>query len=376
MISRYYNMIWLLIIPLFLTGCWDYRDVNKRSINLSVGVDDVNGNVLYGAEFAKLMPDSSRNSSGMAQVSGVYYLESLGENFEDSRSAFESQLPFQDFTGPWRVITFSEKYAENEGIEAYINRTYNIQTFRNSVLMTICKGSVRELFNSKINNDVCTGYGIEDTIKCLDDSGGTLYKTSQQVKSDIDFKSIGFLLPYITKENGTIKYLGLAVMKNSKLIRIIDRKESTGFLFLLSKNPNDIDVISHPRDENISISTKTTLGKKHIKTSYKDKKIHINIDLKLNSQIQYEYYAKPISNEDMKKIESEISKKIKKAVISSINLSQNEFKSDVFGFARCFKAENPIEYRNMDWIKEYTDAVFDVNVETTIKNTNLIDLKK
>ncbi|MDF2881591.1 MAG: spore gernimation protein GerC [Clostridiaceae bacterium] len=374
MISRYNKAICTLILPLLLTGCWDYMDVNKRSINLSVGIDDVDGNVQYAVEMAKLLSNTSSGGRGMTQITDVYYLESLGENFEKSRAELDNKLPFQDFTGALRVMTFSKKYAEKIGIESYINRTYYIQTFRNSVLLTVSKESSKELFKGMVENDICTGYGIEDTIRYLDDNGLALYKTTQEVKSDIEFKSIGYLLPYVTRENNTIKYLGLAAMKDSKLAGIVKPEESNGFLFVLSKQPTTMSTIPNPSDEKVLVSTKTTLGKRKIRTSYENKKINIYIDLKLNSQLQYVYNIKPVSNDDIKKIEDIISSKIKEDIISAVSRSQNEFKCDVFGLGRYFKAENPMEYRNIKWKDEYPNAILHVNVKTTILNTNLLDL--
>jgi len=372
MIRRYKKVAVLLLLPIFLTGCWDYKDVNKRDVIISIGVDDVNGEVEITGEAAKLLSNSSQQNKGIAQLTEVYKYKSTGKHFEEVRAKYDSNVPFPYFAGAIRAIVFSKKYAEG-GIRAYINRLYHVAEFRNSVLVSISKESTNDLFSHKIENDICIGYAVEDTIKYLDDNGAALYKTVQEVKSDVQFKNIGYLLPYITSEENTIKYLGLAAMKDSKLVGIIKREESNGFLFVLSKRPVMVNSFPNPSDEKNLIAIKTTLGKRGIKTNYEDGKINIYIDLKLKSQLQYEYNIEPLSKEDIEKVENSISDQIKENIISATKRSQNEFKSDVFGFARYFKAENPKEYKQINWEEEYPKAVFHVNVDTTILNTNLFD---
>ena len=372
MISRYNKIICVMILPLFLTGCWDYKDVNKRSIDLSIGVDEVDNKLEFTGEIAKLQ-SSSQGSKGTSQITDVYKYRSLGMYFEGSRGEYDAKNPGPDFSGATRVVVFSKKYAEKTGIKSYINRLYYVVGFRNSVLVTVSKEPTNEFFNGKVKNDICIGYAVEDTVRQLEADGGALYKTVQDILSDIQFGDIGYLVPYITRDKDTIKYLGLAAMKDSKLEGTIKSEESNGFLFILSKKPVTISVIPNPSDEKKLLSIRTILGRRSIKTSYIDKKINIYIDLKLNAQLQYEYSMEPLSKNDMKKIEDTVSNKIKEDINSAIKRSQNDFKCDVFGFARDFKAENPEYYREINWKEEYPKAVFHVNVETTIKNTNLMD---
>jgi spore germination protein KC len=373
MISRSKKIIFILLLSLLLTGCWDYNDVNKRSITMSFGVDYINDEVEFSGENAKLTSDSS---AGRAEASstGPYSYTALGINFEAAREDYDSEVPAQDFSGAVRVIVFSRKYAENKGIHSYVNRIYSTAQFRNSVLMVVSEETPKEMFSEKVVNDISVGYGIEDTIRYLDKRGTALYKTIQEIDSDIKFKSIGYLIPYVTREKGTVKYLGMAAMRDSKLVGIIKRQESNGFVFILSKKPTDNYTIPNPKNQNNLISVNTILHKRRIKTSFKDNKINIDINLKLDSKLQYEYYnIDPIGKEDIKTLEAMISNKMMEEIITAIKRSQNEFKCDVFGFARYFKADNPQKYKAINWQEEYLKANFHVNVETRIKNTMLLD---
>lgn len=372
MLKEFNKLLAILAFSLLLTGCWDYRDVNRRSINLSLGVDVVDSKIEFTGEIAKLA-SNELTTKGQAQITDVYKYRAIGKNYRDARGDYDAKLTHPSFLGALRVVVFSKKYAENIGIESYINRINFNNEFRNSVLIAVSEIPTDNLFSGKVENDICIGYAIENTVRSLYDEGVALYKTAQDILANIQTKQIGYLLPYMTKEKNVAKYLGLAAFKESKLVGIIKIGDTNGYLFILLKKPSMITAIPHPSNEKNLINTKTTLKSRTIKTTYEDKKINIYIDLILNTQIQYEYTITPISKDDTKKIEQIISDKIKKDVLSALNRSKDEFQSDVFNFADIFRAQNHKDFKKIDWKKDYLNTAFHVNVKNIIINTGTLD---
>lgn len=372
MIKKLNLIVCILSMSILFNGCWDYKDINRRGILLSVGVDEIKGEIQFTGEVAKLF-SPTKEQQASTRVTDVYTFKSSGRYFEGARQDFENKTPLTDFSGAVRTITFSKSFAEN-GIEQYLNRIYFLSQYRSSILITVFDGNTENLFNTEIINDISVGYAIEDTIKKLNESGAAIYKTVQQIQSDIQFKSIGYLVPYITREDGTIKYLGLAAMKNSKLVGVIKSENSKGFLYLLAKKPTINMVIQIPEESNNIFSLTNILKKRKIRTYYKDGKVNIDIDLKFNTQLQYEYFLENLNKEELANIEKEVSNKIKKDVMYALERSQKEFKCDVFGFARYFKGKYPNIYKELTWEDAYDQAVFNVNVKTTLINTRLLDV--
>lgn len=360
------------MLCLFLTGCWDYRDINRRTITISIGADVLDDKIVNAGEKAKLSSSSSEKGN-INQMIETYKYEGKGNDFDEVRSSLDAKLPNPDFPGSTRVFVFSKRCAEERGIESYMKRLYYLIGLRSSIMLAVSKESINELYSKKVENDISTGYAIEDTIKYLDMNGRALYKTVQDIESDMEFGSIGFLLPYIIQENNAIKYLGFAVFKDNKLVGTVKREDGNGFLFVLSNKATDVRSIKHPKHPKTLISIKSNLAKRSIKTSYKDNKINIYINLKLKSQMQYEENIEAINKQDMKEVKKIIENKIKEDILYSVVRSQKEFKSDVFGFARYFKGENIKVYRQINWKEEYLKAIFHVNVDTNIVNTNFLD---
>ena len=374
MANKIRKLILVTLLSLLLSGCWDFEDINKRSITLSIGVEEMDEQIIFNGEIAKLASESNKGGTS-ATVTDVYYYTAKGKDFEEAKYDFDYKIPNTDFTSAVRCVALSKQYAQKAGIESYINRFSFMPGFRSSVLVVISEQNTKELFEEKVTNDISTGHGIENTIKYLEKNGYAEYTTVQDIRQDISFEDIGFVLPYIKKENDTIKYLGLAVMKDSKFIGVINADESIGTLYLTTKNASGIEKIPISQNKSNLASIKTKLNRRKIKTRCENGQIYIDIKLNINSNLLYEYIEEPIADEAIKKLESIIQDMIKQEVSSSIKRSQEEFRCDIFGFARYFKADNPKLYKTINWAEEYPDVQFNVEVKSKIINYNLINTK-
>lgn len=371
MTKRYYKLLVILMISSLLTGCWDYEDVNRRTIRLSVGVDKADDKIEFSGETANLLSKSGRGME-KAQIPATSYYIASGKSLEEIKEKLDESTPLEDFSGAMRVVVFGKSYAE-DGIEPYINRLNYLTYLRKSLLIVVSREEPKELFQRQVVNDIAIGYAIEDTIRQLSENGQCFYITAQEVQANIQNKDIGYLLPYVGIEDDTIKHLGFVIMKDNKMVGIVGNEESNGFLYLLLKKAIDRKAISNVGNKDNLYAIRTTLKKRKIKTNYIDNKININIDLKLAVYLEYQYKSELLNESIIKELEGTAAKEIGKEVLHAISLSQKEFKSDVFEFSKYFKAQNPKEYKEINWKEEYPNANINVNVNAQIKDINLIN---
>ncbi|MCY6484082.1 Ger(x)C family spore germination protein [Clostridium aestuarii] len=372
MIKRYHKLLIILILfSVFLTGCWDYLDIDKRSIVISIGVDKVKDNIEFSGEVAKLLPEMGERG-GSPQGTNVYTDLSYGKTFEEARIDFNRRRPHPTFLGATRVVVFGSNLAQ-EGIEPYLNRINKTYDYRKTLLAVVSREPPNQIFATSIENDLSVGFLIENTVNFLAKNGSALYKTIGEMLSDIALNEVGYVLPYIGIDKRDIKYLGLAVMKDSKLVGTIDIKDSDGLLYLLAKNPLLTEVMTSPKNEENKISFKTSIKNRKIKTKYVNKKIVINISLDLNARLRYQYFIEPISSGDIKQLETMISNKVKKDIENILERTQEDYECDILGFARYFRADNSTVYKQIKWSEEYPKAEINVSVNTKIINQNLSD---
>lgn len=373
---RKYKILFLvLLFPILLSGCWDYDDIDKRSIVIATGVDKQDNKIQFSTELARLSAKDS--GEGKATISDIHLDVAEGENLEKTREEFESKRPYGTFLGATRVVVFGENYAK-EGIEPYLNRINETYDYRKTVLGVICRGNPYEMFQTDVKNDMSAGFLIEHIIDSLAKTGNIMYTRVGDMISDVEFKDIGFTMPYCGIEDNALECLGAAIMKNSKLIDVIyrnkDKELFKGLIYLTGETPiYTQETTTHKYDKNV-ISFLSNLKTRKINTEIINSQVIININLKFNLELEYQYYNEIINNQDIKKFETVISKDIEEKIRGILDKSQKEYKCDIFDFARYAKAQNPNEYKKINWAKEYPKAKIHVNAVTNIINKNLKDI--
>ncbi|WP_026896137.1 Ger(x)C family spore germination protein [Clostridiisalibacter paucivorans] len=364
------KIILICILSIFVCGCWNYKDLNKKSVSLSIGVDyyENTNEIQFINEVAELTTKSTEE----VEITGVNLYEAQGENFEKARNDIDRQEPSLDFAGATRVLVFSRRYAE-DGIKSYINRVDRLYGLRSSALVAISDKSPKEIFSNKVKNNISVGHSIEDTIRYLSENGMSIYVTSYSIENNMAIEEIGYVIPYITVEKSTSKYLGLGIIKDSKLIDVVNADEAKGILFLMIPDAVTVDVFNY---SNNKASIRTKVKDKKIKTDYSKGKVNINIDLKMDSNIQYLYKDEKITKEEIEKLEKQATEKIKEHIMKQINRSKEEYKCDFYGFAKYFNAQNPEIYRELDWKTEYPRSDIKINIDLKIVGTNIIEVLK
>lgn len=372
MLNKRHSLL-LVIFPLttLLTGCWDYRDINMTNISISTGVDIVNGETEYTGEVAKIIAAQGK-SGDKAQSIGVYNFHAYGKDLEQTRQDFDSGVPYPHFLGASRAVIFSTAYAK-QGLTPYMQRIAHIYDYRKTLLPVISREPPSEMFNVKVDNDISVAFLIDDILYSLTKQGKAIFPTVGNVLSEADMKTIGSLIPYVGIKEGSIKYLGLCVLKDLKLIGIIDLQDTDGLLYILAKKPALSEALPGVNNPENELIFSTALRNRKIETNYIDGKVIINIDLKINAALSYQYYPEPLDESKLTLMEDMISHSIQKKVMTIINRSQVDYACDFMGFAKYFRAQNPLAYREINWEESYKDAEINVNVATKINTLSFSD---
>lgn len=357
------------ILILLNTGCWDSRDINKKCIVISVGVDYVDDLVELSGEIVKLSKTTS-GAEGNSETSGVYTLLSYGKTFEEARVNYNSNNPFPTFLGAARVVVFSENYAKG-GIEPYLNRIDSLYDFRKTLIPAVSREIPRELYGQKTKKDIAVGFLIDDILTHLKNDGQAICPNIGDLLSIIAFGSEGYLIPYIGNELDAIKYLGLAVFKDSKLINIIDIKDTKPVLYIMANNSKFIELIPSPKNKENKYSFRVTIDKRTIKTDYKNDNVIINLSYKLDAELRYQYYINTITDDMIKQFEEDITAKVTEDIFKTIKKAQKDYRCDIFGFGEIFKSQNIKQFKKINWEDSFQTAIINIDIKTTIVNQNL-----
>ncbi len=166
-----------------------------------------------------------------------------------------------------------------------------------------------------------------------------------------------------------MKFEGLAVFKEDKMVGYLDNKQTRAYNFLIDEIK--YCYIDIPIPDGL-FSVLTSKSKTKIKTSYDNGKVTIDIKVKSPLRICQNQTDLNVSEyETVKMLENAYNIEMENEIMNTILMVQKEYKSDIFGFGNSFHSQNPKEWKNIKdkWDDEYfANAKIKVSVEADIKS--------
>lgn len=367
------KIIMLFLIGVFLTGCWDYKDINDRDIALTIGMSKKNNIITKTVETANL--NSGKGQEVNSQQIKTNITKGHGLVYEEARNDIDRNNSDPLFLGATKVVIFDETFAK-ENLLSYLNRLNGLTDSRKTLFPCITLSDMDEIFNSKYYSSSSIGFSIDKNLKFLKAKGLAIVPSLGEVLSKTQVPEIGYLLPCIAIEDNNFKYYGLAVISNSKLVDTIKFKESFGFLYLSSKNLLFEKSIPLNKTNPNLFSFIVKLKNRKIHTEYENSQIHIYIEADFNAHLLYEYESALLGESNLRNLEKIISESLREEMIHAISLSQVKYRRDLFDFYKYFKANNYKEYEKLDWNEVYPYCKIHLNVKTVINELNLRDIHK
>lgn len=173
--------------------------------------------------------------------------------------------------------------------------------------------------------------------------------------------------------------MGLAIFKYDKLVGELTAQETLCHL-LVTNNVESCNItILDPYDENLSIDLYVyTRSKPKIKVKIVNGTPFISIDLKLEAKtLSVDSDSEYISSEKLTEISVSANQYIKQIIYEYLYKTSKEFESDIDGFGyhalQLFKTTK--EFEEYNWLENYKNAFFDVNVDTKVTSALLLSGK-
>lgn len=360
----------IIIIPLcviFLTGCWDSRDVEKKDILTALIVDYKDNEYYYYTEIANIAGKTSQG--GENQTSQDFnILISRGNTFDKARDDFNRKSVKELFLGAARILVFTDRMTK-EGIEEYVNRLRGQSDYRKSILIAITDDEPEDIIKTKPENAASIGFAIESNLNNLTDDGTSFSVNVGDILRIMAVKKAGFLIPYISIRDGKTSLTGYSVFDNkNERIGQISAQKREGVVFLLNNKSKFYDEI-HQSNRNYTVSL--ALKSKSIKPEYINNQLVFNVHMKFDSKISLINKMAPISQEDYASLKKKIEELTQKQLEEAIDTSQNEYKCDYLDFYKYYRIYYYKEFEKADWNKVYSDAKINVSTQVNITETDI-----
>ncbi|MGM0829140.1 MAG: Ger(x)C family spore germination protein [Bacillota bacterium] len=332
--NKFYKLLIVFMSSIFLCGCWDIKDINKRFLPLVMGISkEENEDYKLTLQIPILKDDNqiSRTVTSKGEnIAGV--LEQIRTNSEDAVDY--SQI---------RLIVIQNNLTDNQQrFKALVKFLMKSEEIPSRALIAITDDNVENVLSSINDKLGAHSTSIYDYFNKGAGWAPAIFSTPiWEVYRSLFSYTKDIAVPVVHSGKDTVlTYEGAAIMKKGKIIESISPDESQ--LINLFRNINEKGSLESIKDANIMVTNSSVKNNK----SMENNKPVMSSDLHLKIDILER-------KEDMtnKQIITELEEVIEKRFYDILEKTQRN-NTDVFGFGQHFRHQVP--YRELkNWREEY-----------------------
>jgi spore germination protein KC len=376
----------LFFLFIFLSGCWDAKELQNLAIVSAVGIDldeKQPGKVLVTIQIIK--PGEVKSSGGDSaggdgstfggQQKAYITASSSGKTVSEAFRNFVTQVDRELYLSQNQIIVFGKAAAE-QGVYSFLNYFIRTHEPRETNWILVADGKARDIMDTNlglekipaletnrliINREVASqasGTKIQDFLFGLLSKDTSVYTSFIQVKDNMGDKKI--------------QLAGSAVFKGDKFVGQFDKKETRGLLWIVNKVKRGVISVKTPTlgQVDFGILNATSKIEPEVNAGKITMKLQIDTDYGLISELKAEDLSKQEINKLLEhlvrqRICQEIQAALKKAFLLN---------TDVFGFGEMVHREFPKDWKAIqpNWAQIFTKTQVNIRIRARLKSVGLL----
>ena len=377
-----------LILSLFLSGCWDRRELNQLAITLAIGIDKVEDEYQVSAQVV-VPSEMSMNSSVGGTMVTLYTAK--GETVYEAFRKMTKDSPRKIYPGHTRILVVGEELAK-EGIAESLDLLSRDPELRPDFYVVVAKDHTaseilnvttpiesipaNKMYNSLKMSEIAwagtKSIKLDELIQDLISEGKEAVLTGVEIIGDQEQGSSKQNIESISP-TARIKYDHLAVFKGDKLVGWLTEKETIGFSYLTDSVQTSVKAISCPNEGKASIEV--IKSNSELKGNINNGKPEVNISIKVEGDVG-SVECKMNLNElkTIHSLEKIYEKELQDNIKKSITTLQTNYKTDIFGFGEVIHRSNPKEWNKIknNWEDKFSNLTINIDVDLKILGTGTI----
>jgi spore germination protein KC len=361
---------------MLLSGCWNYREIDKLAIVAGVAIDreQETNRFLMTTEIIDL------KSSGKEVEIKSQKIDTEGETIFDAVRNMIKISAKRLYWSHLKVIIISQDIAK-EGVVQVIDLFIRDSETRLETYILISKESTaKELLSQQSVTSEIRAFEMNDMLKSQKSLAKAPVIEAYKLINTLGSEGVSAVLPAIgiekSAEKKTSELSGTAVFKEDKLAGFLESNETKYFLFILDEIKGGLLIAEENlEDKQFPVALEILNSKTKIKPFYSNGRISMKIDIRTEAILG----ERGVKEEDVKgegreglilNAEKSLEENIKK-VIEKV---KKDFGADIFGFGKTLKTEMPTLWKSVakDWNMVFKNMDVDVKANIEIKNSGFI----
>lgn len=365
----------IILLISALTGCWNYREIDKLAIVSGIAIDKgENNNYLITVELVNLQTQGKdvTTTSKRIQVEGQTMFDTIRNTIKISgRKLYFSHT---------KILILSKEVAR-DGIVKILDLFSRDSESRLSMFILVSKEkTAAELLSQQSITSEIRSFEMENMLRSQNILSKSPKITLDELINSLSGEGISAVLPavgiVINEGAGTSELSGTAVLKKDKLLGFLDENETRYYLFIVDKVKGSIVVDKNPpgaNEANIAFEIFNSTTK--VKPCFNNEKLSMDISVEIDASIGEMGTTKNyIDDTGRTKLKKDMEKKMEEDIKKLIKKVQREYDADIFGFGLKVKQNMPKLWRSIkdSWDQEFENLDINVDVKINIRNTGLM----
>lgn len=383
-------MFGILILSLFLTGCWDRRELNQLAIALAMGIEKIEEEYQVSAQV--VVPSEMSMKGGSAGSTKVTLYTARGETVYEALRKMTKDSPRKIYPGHLQMLVISEELAK-EGIGEsldFLSRDWELRpdfyvvVTRNTspleilnVTTTLESIPANKMFNSlNISEQAWAGtksITLDELIADLISDGKEAVITGIQLIGNAKIGSSKKNVESVSPA-ALIQYDNLAVFKGEKLVGWLTEEETIGYSYVTNSVKTTVRPVSCPKEGKATIEVVQSNSdvKGYIRKGNPEVDINIEVEGNVGS-VECKINLNEL--ETINELEKAYEKEMIEIICKTFDTLQKQYKTDIFGFGEAIHRSNPKEWNKMkdNWDEEFSTLKLNVQVDLKILRTGTIN---
>ncbi|MGH4050713.1 MAG: Ger(x)C family spore germination protein [Clostridium sp.] len=364
--SKYKKILVIISLTMccfIMTSCFSYRDVNKLLFvtGIIIDVDQANNPIIYAEAYKGIRAVTPGGSDERIIFKGTG--KTIFEAVRNMNATSSYKLNYTQN----KAIIFTQKAAEY-GLDNFVDFLYRDQELLIRPSIVIYRGDPEKLIKINIAQEKYIGFFLMHLIENVGASSRALKLSLNDFYNQRNMGDKTNVIPIIDIPKDDLEERleinGGAVVKDDKMVSVIETNEGQGFNFLMNNVASGTLEITNPNDINKFVTLEILKSKTKTEVSYEDNSIHLKKKIKVNVNFAGAQKSIDLTKENINKIQD----KSEENILKSCNGLFQKYKvlnMDIFDITQQFYNKYP-KIKIEDIMNE-TDLK--VEVEVKIMNT-------
>lgn len=362
------TLVYILLISnlIFLTGCWNYSEIDDFSIASALSIDkNENGDYSLVGEFLEVNP----SQSGISFKTN--FIEATGKTILE---AIRNMIPISNKRLYWShatIIVLSEDVAL-DSLLPVLDWIMRDPFPRPTVHLYISREkTAREIIETENESTKILNFQFEKVIKAFKYSAKSPHIETYRVANQVNENKFYSVLPTIemifSGNKNIASISGAAFFSGDKLEGFLNPSDTMKYLFIVNELEKGLLVIHIDEKDNDKVTLDILKNKTKLKADISPTEITMNITINTDVSISEIDNGVDYTNKEGRKLLKEnIENYIEKEIETFIKYIQKEYALDIFNFGDYIRRNHPNTWKiiEKDW-----DSIFrelNVNVKSNI----------